>query len=139
MDKLSIFANIGRSIAALCIALFIVFWFPSPAFDACFPDNSSYVCGQWPNLFAGLVFVLVGYYLGPKSKYHYIPGLLIFGFLGSAEHIRFGGQLLEILAEAPFQSFYYGGLVSLLVIVAIKYVNNRWVQSVPNKLINKDK
>jgi|TARA_R110000868_G_scaffold147127_1_gene368333 hypothetical protein len=133
MDKSSIFANIGRSIAALFVALFIIFWIPSPAFDTCFPDNTSYVCGQWPNIFAGLVFVLISYYLGPKSKYHYISALLIFAFIGSAENIRFGGQILEILAEAPFQTFYYGGLVSLLVIVAIKYINVRWVRSVPNK------
>ena len=139
MDSSGIFLNIGKSILALAIALFVIFWFPSPAFDACFPDNNSYVCGQWPKIFAGCVFTLVSYFLGPKSKYHYFPVFMLFAYIGSAEHIRFGGQLLDVLLQIPFQTFYYGGIIALVIIIAVKFIKRNWVQSVPNKLFKRDK
>ena len=138
MESSAIFSNIGRSVLALCLALFIIFWFPSPAFDACFPDNTSFVCSQWLNIFTGFIFILIAYYLGPKSKYHYFPVFILFTFIGSAENIRFGGQLLDILYQVPFQAFYYGGIIALICIVIIKFFKSSWVQSVPNKQINKD-
>jgi hypothetical protein len=138
MKSSSIFANVGRSILAIALALFIIFWFPSPAFDACFPDNTAFVCSEWPNIFAGLIFIMISYYLGPKSRYHYFPVLIIFSFIGSAQNIRFGGQLLDILYQIQFQAFYYGGVIALLCIVIIKFIKSSWVQSVPNKQINKD-
>ena len=127
MKSSVIFLNIGRGILAIGLALFTISLFPSPAFDACFPDNDSFVCSQWSNIFAGLVFILIAYYFGPKSKYHYLPVFIVFLFIGSAENIRFGEQLLDMLSQAPFQTFYHGGMIALLCIVTIKSFKGKWV------------
>jgi len=138
MDRQHIYSNIGRSIAAQCLALFVIFWFPSPIFEVCLLDENSYLCGQLPEIFAGFMFVLASFYLGPKSKFHYMSVFILFAYIGSAKNIRFGGQIFEVLADVPFQTFYYGGALALLIIVVLKSIFAGCVKSVPNKGINRD-
>lgn len=52
------------------------------------------------------VFILVSYFLGLKSKYYYFSVFMLFANIGSAECIRFGGQLLDVLFQIPFQTFF---------------------------------
>jgi hypothetical protein len=59
---------------------------------------------------------------------------MLFAYIGSAEHIRFGTELLDILFQLPFQTFYYGGIIALVVITAVKFIKLNWVQSVPKHL-----
>ncbi|MEC9429175.1 MAG: hypothetical protein VX781_07270 [Pseudomonadota bacterium] len=100
------------SIVAIALAVFCLWLFPSPAFDACFPNpNGQYGCGVWPDILAGFTFVLICFFGGPVNKWHYGIASLLFVFLGSAEVIRFGG-FSEVLLYAPYQKFYYGGIVA---------------------------
>ncbi len=83
--------KIARSVGAISVALFCLWLFPSPAFDACSHGSNAFVCGYWPDLLMGFVFVALGYLLGPTSWLHYSILFVLFTFLGSAENIRFGG------------------------------------------------
>lgn len=138
MEVSSIYLNIGKSVLALALPLFIISQFPQPAFGGCFPDNNSLVCSDWLNILSGLVFALTSYYLGPKINYHYYLSLVIFILIGSVDNIRSGLELREVLSDIPFQSFYYGGIIGLIFITIVKALKKDWSKSVPNKSLKRD-
>lgn len=120
-----------RSIGAIMVTLFCLWLFPNPAFDTCSNGNDAFVCGQWPDVLMGFLFVVLGYLLGPKSKAHYYVLFFLFSFLGSAESIRFAG-FYDAIYEIPFQDFYYGGFVAAFILFLVCSVKKR-LQSVPGK------
>ncbi len=107
--------EIVRSIGSIVIAMFCLSLFPSPAFDACTHGNSAFDCGLWPDFLMGVLFVTTGYFIGPKNNVHYIILFVLYLFLGSAENIRFGNYS-DALYQAPFEEFYYGGIISAFFI-----------------------
>ena len=110
-----------RSLLGLGLSCFILWLFPSPAFDACFPyQGGQFGCGVIPDVLAGFVFILVCLVIGPSSKWHYIIMLLVFCFLGIAELIRFG-DLDHLFINVLHQEFYYGGAFATALYLLIKY------------------
>jgi hypothetical protein len=116
--------KIVRSIGSITIALYCLSLFPSPAFDACTHGSSAFVCGQWPDLLMGALFVTICYFAGPKNKIHYIFIFVFYLFLGSAENIRFGSYH-DAIYQAPFQEFYYGGIISVLLIASFFTIKSK--------------
>lgn len=116
--------KIGRSIGAISVAFFCLWLFPSPAFDACSDGNNAFICGHWPDLLTGFLFVACGYLLGPRTKAHSLILLMLFLFLGSAETIRFG-SLIDAFVYAPFQEFYYGGFIAIFLLLLFYVVKDK--------------
>ena len=116
-----------RSIGSITIAMYCLSLFPSPAFDVCTHVSSSFVCGQWPDLLMGALFVIIGYFAGPKNKIHYIVIFVFYLFLGSAENIRFGSYS-DAIYQAAFQEFYYGGIISVFLIASFFSIKSKVVK-----------
>ncbi|QYJ93553.1 hypothetical protein [Shewanella spartinae] len=116
--------KIGRSIGAISVALFCLLLFPSPAFDACSGENNAFICGYWPDLLTGFLFVSCGYLLGPRTKAHNSILLVLFIFFGSAETIRFSG-LSDVFVYAPYQEFYYGGFIAMFLLLLFYVVKDK--------------
>lgn len=121
-----IFSPYLKSVVAIFVACVLLWFFPSPAFDACFPNKGGqYGCGVLPDFLAGFIFLLVCFFAGPTKKWHYVIVVLLFSFLGIAELIRFG-SLEELLFYAPYQEFYYGGLLAMALYFGARYLRYKW-------------
>ena len=110
-----------RSFAAIAVGFYCLWLFPSPAFDGCFPySGGQFGCGVWADIYAGFLFLFITLFGGPARRWHYSIALVLFLFVGSAELIRFG-SIKDALFYAPYQEFYYGGLISMTAYFAFQY------------------
>ena len=126
-----IFLQIGWSVGVFGLAIYCLFLFPSPAFDACLQGKGDFACGRWPDLLSGFSFVFVSYLLGPRKNFHYVVLFGVFIILGSLENIRFG-SLIDAIYQIPFQEFYYGGFSAIVLFLVFHILSKKW-QNVPNK------
>ena len=75
---------------------------------------------MWADIYAGFLFLFITLFGGPARRWHYSIALVLFLFVGSAELIRFG-SIKDALFYAPYQEFYYGGLISMTAYFAFQY------------------